>query len=150
MNLSRNSEDQDQSQQRQDISGEQRRPRRMSRPLRRTRLIGNEIPRERFRSDYSSSEDDNQEYDSNYDSFGTFLPGGDAEQRGFTNHTKPTPLVNIAPERNRSSSHSIRNEQENVTMEDRNQDSPSSPVDSPDIEGQIRTATEEKMWPQQR
>ena len=28
-------------------------------------------------------------------------------------------------------------------MEDHNQDSPSSPVDSPDIEEQIRTATEE-------
>ena len=37
--------------------------------------------------------------DSNYDSFGTFLSEGNAEQRGFTNHTKPTLLINIAPER---------------------------------------------------
>ena len=30
-------------------------------------------------------------------------------------------------------------------MEDRNQDSPFSPVNSPDIEGQIRTATVEDV-----
>ena len=145
MNLSRNSEDQDQSQQRQGTSGEQRRPSRISRFLRRTRLVGNEVPYERIRNDRSSSEDDNddQEYDSSYDSFDTFLSEGDAEQRGFTNYSVPTPLVNMASKRDRSSSNSIRNEQENVTVEDHNQDSPSSPVNSPDIDTQLRQATAE-------
>merc|ERR1712059_27527 len=48
-----------------------------------------------------------------------------------------------ASKRDRSSSHSIRNEQENVTLEDYNQDSPSSPVNSPDIDTQLRQATAE-------
>merc|ERR1712059_136284 len=110
MNSSRHSEDQDQSQnQRQGASGEQRRPSRISRFLRRTRLVGNEVPYERIRNDSSSSEDDNrdQEYDSSYDSFDTFLSEGDAEQRGFTHYTVPTPLVNMASKRDRSSSNSF-------------------------------------------
>merc|ERR1712059_137847 len=96
-NLSRNSEDQDQSQARQGTSGEQRRPSRISRFLRRTRLVGNEVPYDRIRNDRSSSEDDDndQEYDSSYDSFDTFLSEGDVEQRGFTNYSVPTPLINI-------------------------------------------------------
>ena len=109
----------------------ERRDGRVKQLLRRARVISKSIPKDNYSSGEVSSSD-----------FENYLHGRDLDEGGLTRYQVPDPLVDqLTAQLDRSFSPSFKDDEQEETLGQYLRDTPSGPVRTPDIEGQVRQAT---------